>query len=108
MLVVNEVESAILTGLKVQNTRDAEVVAQQLHKHCPNVLFTPGERGAIVINSRGVDHLQVYHVPVISTLGAIDAFMGVFAAEWIRHQDLRQAAEQANQAAVASVQRSGA
>jgi len=30
------------------------------------------------------------------------------AAEWVRHQDLRQAAEQANRAAAASVQRSGA
>ena len=108
MLVVNEVESAALTGLQVQNTQDAEIVAQQLHKHCPNVLITLGERGVLMINSEGVDHLQAYHVPVISTLGAGDAFVGVFAAEWVRHQDLRKAAEQANRAAAASVQRSGA
>ena len=59
-------------------------------------------------NAEGVDHLQAYTVPVVSTLGAGDAFVGVLAAEWVGHQNLRQAAEQANQAAAASVQRSGA
>ena len=44
----------------------------------------------------------------MSTLGAGDAFVGVLAAEWVGHQNLRQAAEQANRAAAASVQRSGA
>ena len=108
MLVVNEVESAALTGLEIQNTQDAEIAAQQLHKHCPNVLITLGERGVLLINSEGTYHLQAHQVPVVSTLGAGDAFVGVFAAEWVIHQDLRQAAEQANRAAAASVQRSGA
>ena len=55
---------------------------------------------------QGVDYLQAYTVPVVSTLGAGDAFVGV-AAEWVGHQNLQQAAEQAIIAA-ASVQRSGA
>ena len=41
-------------------------------------------------------------------LGAGDAFVGVLAAEWVGHQNLRQAAEQANRAAAASVLCSGA
>ena len=108
MLVVNEVESAALTGLEIQNTQDAEIAAQQLHKHCPNVLITLGEKGVLLSNAEVVDHLQASKVPVVSTLGAGDAFVGVFAAEWVRHQDLWQAAELANRAAAASVQRSGA
>jgi len=108
MLVVNEVEASALTGLEIQNPQDAEIAAQQLHKHCRNVLITLGETGVLLCNVEGVDHLQAYRVPVVSTLGAGDAFVGVLAAEWVRHQDLRQAAEQANRAAAASVQRSGA
>ena len=108
MLVVNEVEASALTGLKIQNPQDAEIAAQQLHKHCPNVLITLGEKGVLLSNAEVVDHLQASKVPVVSTLGAGDAFVGVFAAEWVRHQDLWQAAELANRAAAASVQRSGA
>ncbi len=108
MLVVNEVEASALTGLEIQNPQDAEIAAQQLHKHCQNVLITLGEKGVLLCNAKGIDHLQAYKVPVVSTLGAGDAFVGVLAAEWVRHQDLRQAAEQANRAAAASVQRSGA
>ena len=108
MLVVNEVEASALTGLGIQNPQDAEIAAQQLHKHCRNVLITLGETGVLLCNVEGVDHLQAYRVPVVSTLGAGDAFVGVLAAEWVGHQNLRQAAEQANRAAAASVQRSGA
>ena len=108
MLVVNEVEASALTGLEIQNPQDAEIAAQQLHKHCQNVLITLGEKGVLLCNAESIDHLQAYKVPVVSTLGAGDAFVGVFAAEWVMHQDLRQAAEQANRAAAASVQRSGA
>ena len=108
MLVVNEVEASALTGLEIQNPQDAEIAAQQLHKHCQNVLITLGEKGVLLCNAEGVDHLPAYRVPVVNTLGAGDAFVGVLAAEWVRHQDLRQAAEQANRAAAASVQRSGA
>ena len=108
MLVVNEVEASALTGLEIENTKDAEIAAKQLRKHCPNVLITLGEKGVLLSNAEGIDHLQAYTVPVVSTLGAGDAFVGVLAAEWVRHQNLRQAAEQANRAAAASVQRSGA
>jgi len=108
MLVVNEVEASALTGLGIQNPQDAEIATQQLHKHCQNVLITLGEKGVLLCNAEGIQHLQAYKVPVVSTLGAGDAFVGVFAAEWVRHQDLWQAAEQANRAAAASVQRSGA
>ena len=108
MLVVNEVEASALTGLEIQNPQDAEIAAQQLHKHCQNVLITLGEKGVLLCSAEGIQHLQAYKVPVVSTLGAGDAFVGVLAAEWIRHHDLRQAAEQANRAAAASVQRSGA
>ena len=108
MLVVNEVEASALTGLEIQNPQDAEIAAQQLHKHCQNVLITLGEKGVLLCNAEGVDHLPAYRVPVVSTLGAGDAFVGVLAAEWVGHQNLRQAAEQANRAAAASVQRSGA
>ena len=108
MLVVNEVEASALTGLEIQNPQDAEIAAQQLHKLCQNVLITMGEKGVLLCNAESIDHLQACKVPVVSTLGAGDAFVGVFAAEWVMHQDLWQAAEQANRAAAASVQRSGA
>ena len=108
MLVVNEVEASALTGLEIENTQDAEIAAKQLRKHCPNVLITLGENGVLLSNAEGVGHLQACRVPVVSTLGAGDAFVGVLAAEWVRHQNLQQAAELANRAAAASVQRSGA
>ena len=108
MLVVNEVEASVLTGIEIENTQDAEKAAQQLHQNCSNVLITLGEKGVLLSSTEGIDHLQACKVPVVSTLGAGDAFVGVLAAEWVRHQNLRQAAEQANRAAAASVQRSGA
>ena len=52
--------------------------------------------------------LPGHAVPVVSTLGAGDAFVGVLAAELCRGHDLHDSALIANFAAAASVAKTGA
>ena len=107
-LVVNETEASVLSGVSVTDRESAEQALAFLETRARTVVLTLGAEG-VLMASQGTRHALPGHpVEVVSTLGAGDAFVGVFAAEWSEHQNLLQAAEVANQAAAASVRRSGA
>ncbi len=107
--VVNETEAEQLTGRPVASPDEAKVAARTLHGRGPRaVLVTLGERGVLVHDDAGADHLEALPVPVVDTTGAGDAFiggLGVFLAEGL---SLRAAAELANAVAALSVTRLGA
>lgn len=75
----------------------------------PVVIVTLGQRGCFIsLTDRG-EHLPAHSVEVVDSTGAGDAFVGGFAAGWVKFEgDAIRAARFANAAAALSVTRPGA
>ncbi|WP_180995984.1 PfkB family carbohydrate kinase [Tabrizicola aquatica] len=84
LLVVNRSEAANLLG-RPEGDLDTLRAAEDLASHGPaSVIVTLGGDGLVVAHSGGVKRQAAKPVPVISTQGAGDAFVGALAAEWGR------------------------
>lgn len=78
--VPNETEAQTITGLQVQSLADAKACATYLvAQGLQRVIITLGEKGALVADAGGVDHVAPYRVATKDTTGAGDAFVGSFA-----------------------------
>jgi len=81
ILVVNEVEGEMLSGLPISDRQSAFAVAERLAQQVHGVILTLGGAGAIVAAEGAVYHLPAYQVDVVDTHGAGDAFVGALAAQ---------------------------
>jgi len=108
ILIANEVEASALTSVQVTDQDSALMATRRLREKCADVIVTLGDHGLVISNASGECYLPAHPVEVVSTLGAGDAFVGVFAAEFCRGRSIRQCAEIANVAAAASVMLAGA
>lgn len=105
----NETELALLTGLPV--TTDAEIrraAAVLRDNGMKNVVVTLGERGALWFSAGG--HEQYFppvRVSAKDSTGAGDAFIGCFAAVYVKTGDTAFSIETANHYAADSVTRLG-
>ena len=79
-----------------------------LQEKCGKTVITLGDKGLFATNGLSIEHIPAHSVEVVSTLGAGDAFVGVFAAELCRGEDFLKSAQNASYAAAASVSSSGA
>ena len=121
ILIPNETEFVALVnqlGLapKKKPYTEAALAAEApaaLHALCrrlgpPTVIVTLGKRGCFVSQSSGATHLPAHVVKAIDTTGAGDAFVGGFAAGFVRHDgDLLAAARQGQAVAALSVTKPG-
>lgn len=108
-LIVNENEAAVLSGCPVVDRDSACKALSILLKHVPSVVITLGANGVLAQERHSAPLvLDGLAVPVANTLGAGDAFIGVFAAELACGQNLQRALTNANRAAAFSVTRAGA
>jgi ribokinase len=86
VLIVNEVEAAAVGG--ISGSDDPETLVRSLSRTGVGTLIaTAGRRGAWYL--RGSDdggHIEPFAVESIDTVGAGDAFVGVFAARFAEHQ----------------------
>lgn len=74
----------------------------------PTVIITLGERGCLVSTRDSHAHLPAHKVKAVDTTGAGDAFVGGFAAGWVRcGGDLNEAARFGNAVAALSVTKFG-
>ena len=108
ILVVNEVEAESLSGVKIMGLQEAYYCLEKLMERLDQVIITLGSEGLVFGNGSERAHIPGHAVPVVSTLGAGDAFVGVLAAELCRGHDLHESALIANLAAAASVTKTGA
>jgi ribokinase len=108
ILVVNEVEAESLSGVKIMGLQEAYYCLEKLMERLDQVIITLGSEGLVLGNGTERAHIHGHAVPVVSTLGAGDAFVGVLAAELCRGHDLHESALIANLAAAASVTKTGA
>lgn len=84
-----------------------------LHALCrrlgpPVVIVTLGKRGCFVSSPEGGELIPAHAVKVVDTTGAGDAFVGGFAAGWVKHGgDVLAAARQGQAVAALSVTKPG-
>ena len=109
VITPNETEAEILTGIKVENTTDAEKAALALReKGVGTVIITLGSQGAFVVADSFTGMVPVRKVNAVDTTAAGDTFNGALAVGMAKGLPIEAAVEFANKAASVSVTRLGA
>ncbi len=104
----NEVEIEQLTGRRAASLPEAEDAARALLARGPAaVALTMGERGVLLVDAQGVQHVPAVTVEAVDPTGAGDAFVGSLAVFIAEGCDLREATRRAVAVASLSVTRIG-
>jgi ribokinase len=109
LLVPNEREAALLTGMPVDSVAGAEAAGQRLRAlGAREVMVTLGERGVVSIRGEGTRHQQARAVRAVDTTAAGDTFIGGLCAALVEGRAPDEAVAFAQTAAAISVTRRGA
>ena len=104
VLVVNAIEAEFLTGISIENLKDAANAATKLSEQFAQVVVTAGGKGAVVAQgSQRLKSIEPIVVEVVSTHGAGDLFTGILCTRLASGSDLFSAAQAANAAAARHV-----
>lgn len=110
VLIVNETEAQVLSGIGVASEADAERAARRLlERRVREVIVTLGAAGACYFHENG-SKLRVlpWKVEAVDTTAAGDTFIGVYAAKREAGAAPEEALRMANAAAALAVTRRGA
>ncbi|RTR35713.1 ribokinase [Robertmurraya yapensis] len=108
-LTPNETEAEILTGIKVDSLESAEAAAKVLlAKGVKNVIVTLADKGALIVNATGTQHIPGYTVKPIDTVAAGDSFNGALAVGVTIGKPLDEVVQFANAVGAIAVTREGA
>ena len=109
IITPNESEAELLTGIKVENERDAEEAAKTLlGRGIKTLILTMGPRGVYVASSEFTGVVPAFSVDAVDTTAAGDVFNGVLAVAIAENRSLINAVRFANAAAALSVMTLGA
>ncbi len=109
VLVPNESETALLTGMPVGNRAEAEAAATALRKSGMGiVILTLGERGALLARTGEFELFPAFKVTPVDTTAAGDAFMGGLAVAMAEGQSLAEAVRWGNAAGALATTQLGA
>ena len=109
ILVPNENELQLLTGMPVTDTDSAKSAAQALlAKGVGIVIVTLGEKGAVLITGEQVTHVPAFKVNVVDTTAAGDAFIGGLAAALLKGKSLEEAVRYGNASGALATTKFGA
>lgn len=110
VIVPNEKETSLLTGLPIDTPEEVEAAAQALlEKGVDSVVLTLGSRGALVLDPSGaISHLQSHKVEVVDTTAAGDAFVAGLSVGLAEGASLAEAAVFGNATGALAVSRMGA
>jgi ribokinase len=103
-LIPNQSELAMLAG---QDSTSAALRVLQSHG-VRRLVVTLSEKGALVVDGDWQERMPTYHVPVVDTTAAGDAFVGAFAVALREGLSLRQATAWGNAGGALAVTRMGA
>ncbi len=96
MLVPNETELEILTGMPVNSVKEIETAARSLVTGGVKILIvTMGDKGAMLVTDQQCIVTCCPKVTAKDTTGAGDAFIGCFCRYYMEKQDLLKAINQA-------------
>jgi ribokinase len=108
ILVPNEVEAAMLTGMPASTVEQAEAAARALRaRGVGTVIITLGDRGALILNDAGAQHVAVERVQAVDSTGAGDAFVGTLGYALAAGRSLGDAVRTACAIATRSVLKTG-
>ena len=104
----NETEAAALTGIKVENDKDAVKAGRWLlDKGVKHVIVTLGSNGVVLVDDEHEVYIPSFKVNAVDTSGAGDTFGGSFLAGMAKGYDITDAIVFANCAAAVSVTKVG-
>ncbi len=107
--VVNEVEAAMVTGLKVETDEEIKIAANNLlEKGCEIAIITLGVRGSFVASGEVQQFVSAYNVKAIDTTAAGDVYCGSLAVALVEGKSVIDAVKFAGAASAISVTRLGA
>ncbi len=108
VVVPNETEAELLTGLSVKGLQGASEAARRLKEMgARNVIITLGAEGALLWDGQTEQHFLPPTVNAVDTTGSGDAFIGSLAYALVQGKSLPEAIRFANVAAAISVTRIG-
>ncbi|OJX48229.1 MAG: ribokinase [Chloroflexi bacterium 44-23] len=108
ILIPNETEAEMLTGIEVSGIKGAEEAAQTLQKlGAQKILITLGKDGVFLFDNGDSHHFPAVKVDITDTTGAGDSFIGSLAYALSTGQGLPDAVRFANLAAALSVTKIG-
>jgi ribokinase len=109
VLIPNETETALLTGMPVDDLTGARAAAALLRKAgVGTVILTLGERGALLAGERGEETFPAFDVEPVDTTAAGDAFVAGFAVALAEGNTLAEAVRWGNAAGALATTRLGA
>lgn len=121
VVVMNKEEASLATGIEIrQDTRevkysaepihpDIKLMAQKLHQNNPQVIvITDGGRGAYAFDGGKFYKCPIFNGPIVSTLGAGDAFASTFCAALGKFKDVGKALMYGSVNSAAAVSKFGA
>jgi ribokinase len=110
ILIPNESETAILSGLPTVNQSQIAIAAARLRDlGVGSVILTLGERGALLVQERGLTRFPAFAVDrVVDTTAAGDAFVAGVGVAIAEGRSLQDAIPLANAAGALTVTRAGA
>jgi len=109
ILVVNETEAGMLSGIIVNEKESVEFAAKELLRlGCETVIITLGARGSYITASGVCEWIPAFKVDVVDTTAAGDVYCGCLAVALAEGKTLAESARFASAAAAISVTRLGA
>jgi ribokinase len=109
ILVVNETEAEMLSGIAVAGSESVErAAAELLRLGCETVIITLGTRGSCLAAAGMREWVPAYRVAAVDTTAAGDVYCGCLAVALAEGKTLGESARFASAAAAISVTRLGA
>ena len=109
IVVINETEAEVITGLTVSDGASAEAAARAIRDlGTTSVIVTLGEAGSVVVSPAGVAAVPAFEVEAVDTTAAGDTYCGCLVTALSEGRDLPDAVRFASAGAALSVGRLGA
>ena len=109
LLIPNEFEAELITGIKQETDGDAEKAIHALQDlGCANAIVTLGSRGCAFANEGKIAFMGIYPVKAVDTTAAGDSFIGGLCASLCGGAALPDAISYASATSAITVSRAGA